>query len=345
MPDKRRKRGPATAGRDSFADVPGLRVGHWTDPAAATGCTVILAPPGGVSASVSVRGGAPGTRETDVLQPGNTVQRVHAIVLTGGSAFGLSAAAGVMRYLEEQGIGFETRHGRVPIVTAAVLFDLGIGDAAVRPGENAGYAACLAATAAPVEGSVGAGTGATVAKAAGIERALKGGIGSAAERLADGTMVAALAAVNAYGDIRDPDSRAIVAAPRPGPDGAVETALALLQRRGSRPTAEFTNTTLVVVATTAALCRDQLLRVAEMGHGGIARAIEPSHSPADGDVVFAIATGEPAVSDGEADVLAIGALGARAVGRAIVRAVESATGLAGVPAVNELPQAGTGRDS
>ncbi|HEY8836395.1 MAG TPA: P1 family peptidase [Dehalococcoidia bacterium] len=329
------RRGPALSGRDSFADVPGLRVGHWTNSRAATGCTVILAPPDGVTAAVAVRGGAPGTRETDVLRPGNLVQRIHAILLTGGSAFGLIAAGGVMRYLEEWNIGFETRHGRVPIVVGAVLFDLGIGSAKVRPGEADGYKACLSAVRRVREGSVGAGTGATVAKAGGIERAIKGGLGTASERLHDGTVVAALAAVNAYGDIRDPETDALIAVPRPDPTGGVETAVELLRRRGSRATSEFMSTTLVVVATTATLARDQLIRVAEMAHGGLARAIEPSHSPGDGDIVFAISTGNETGSENKPDLLAIGALGARAVARSIVRAVQCATSLAGVPAISE----------
>lgn len=336
-----RLRRPRRSGhRDSIVDVGGLRVGHWTDEAAATGCTVLLAPPEGAVAAASVRGGAPGTRETDLLAPGNLVQRVHAVLLTGGSAFGLNAAAGVMRFLEEREIGFQTRGGRVPIVVGAVLYDLGIGGASRRPGDDEGYAACLASTdEPPAEGSVGAGTGATVAKAAGIERAWKGGVGSAAERLADGTVVAALVAVNAYGDIVDPESRDRIAAPRPGEDGRVETAVEILQRRGSRGSAQFTSTTLAVVATSAPLDRPQLLRVAEMAHAGLARAIEPSHAPGDGDAVFALALGSGRRRQ-LPDLTAIGALGARAVSRAIVRGVQAASGLAGVPAVGAFGAGG-----
>ncbi len=325
---------------DSFADIAGLRVGHWTDAVSATGCTVVLGPAEGFAAAVSVRGGAPGTRETDVLRPGNLVQRIHAILLTGGSAFGLNAAAGVMRHLEEQGTGFETRGGHVPIVVGAVLYDLSIGRPDVRPGADNGYAACLAAAAGErSQGSIGAGTGATVAKSAGIERAIKGGIGSAAEFLSDGTIVAALAAVNAYGDVRNVESGELIAIPREDPAGKRETAIELLRRRGSRADEAFMNTTLVVVATTAPLSRDQLIRIAEMGHGGIARAIEPSHTPADGDIVFGIATGESAAAGTEPDVLAIGALGSRAVSRAICRAVVHAHGLAGVPSAAEIQSA------
>lgn len=322
--------------RDSFADASGLSVGHWSDAVAATGCTVILAPEAGVRAAVSVRGGAPGTRETDVLSAGNLVERIHAVLLTGGSAFGLNAAGGVMRYLEEAGRGFETRGGRVPIVVGAVLYDLSVGDPAIRPGEREGYLASVAACERGwLEGSVGAGTGATVAKAGGIDRAWKGGIGSASERLHDGTVVAALAAVNAYGDVRDPENGAIIARPRPDARGRVQSALEIMRERGSRPEEVFLNTTLVVVATSASLNRDQLLRVAEMGHAGLARAIEPSHTPADGDIVFALATGEHSEADAERDLTAIGSLGAHAVSRAIARAVTSATALAGIPAVGE----------
>ncbi|MHB8577333.1 MAG: P1 family peptidase [Dehalococcoidia bacterium] len=324
------------SGPDVFTDIPGIRVGHWTDAVAATGCTVILLPDDGAVAAVSVRGGAPGTRETDVLRPGNHVQRIHAILLTGGSAFGLNAAGGVMRYLEEHGVGFETRGGKVPIVVGAVLYDLGVGDSKVRPGEAEGYAACLVATADDAAaGSVGAGTGATVAKAGGIERAVKGGLAGASELLHDGSVVAALAAVNAYGDITDPAGRLIVR-PRPSADGSSEAALDILRTRGSKPRAQFTSTTLVAIATTARLDRNQLLRVAEMGHAGLARAIEPSHAPGDGDIVFAVSCPLNPDSDAGADLTAIGALAARAVTRAIVRAVESATGLAGVPSATEL---------
>jgi L-aminopeptidase/D-esterase-like protein len=335
--------------RDSIVDVPGIRVGHWTNSTAVTGCTVLLLPPEGAVAAVNVLGGAPGSRETDVLRPGNVVQSIHAVLLTGGSAFGLNAAAGAMRFLEEKSIGFETRGGRVPIVSAAVLYDLGIGDPRVRPGDAEGYAACEAASAeAPAEGCVGAGTGATVAKAGGIERAIKGGIASASERAADGTVVAALVAVNAYGDVFDPAAGRAVAIPRPDPSGKTETALEILRNKVRPVEAAFTNTTLAVVATTARLTRDQLLRVADMGHTGLARAIEPSHTPVDGDTVFALSVpNSDATTDGAAEpnLLAIGALAARAVSRAIVRAVESAEGLAGVPSISELAGAATGSNS
>jgi L-aminopeptidase/D-esterase-like protein len=327
---------------DSFADIAGLLVGHWTDRESATGCTVVLGPPQGFAAAVSVRGGAPGTRETDVLRPGNLVQRIHGVLLTGGSAFGLDAAAGIMRYLEEARIGFETRGGRVPIVVGAVLYDLSVGRADVRPGAEQGYAACLSGLSEDsAQGSVGAGTGATVAKAGGIDRAIKGGIGSASERLHDGTLVAALVAVNAFGDVRDIETGELIAHPRADAAGRRETAIELLRRRGSRREESFMNTTLAIVATSAGLSRDQLIRVAEMGHGGIARAIEPSHTPADGDIVFAIATGEDDERTSKYDVSAIGALGSRAVSRAIARAVRFADGLAGIPSAADLAGSST----
>ncbi|HZQ35188.1 MAG TPA: P1 family peptidase [Dehalococcoidia bacterium] len=325
---------------DGIGDIAGLRIGHWTDRQAATGCTVLIAPDGGAIAAVSQRGGAPGTRETDLLRPGNAVERVNAILLTGGSAFGLAAATGVVRYLEERGAGFETKAGKVPIVPAAVLFDLGIGDATVRPDEAAGYAACEAAHAGDcAAGSIGAGAGATVAKAAGIERALKGGLGSASERLRDGSVVAALAAVNAFGDILDCESGHRIAWPRADAQGRRPNAIELLRSRVAPGTSGFTNTTLVVIATTAPLTRPQLLRVAEMGHAGLARAIDPSHTPADGDTVFAIAVPGQRRSRRQHDLIALGSLAARATARAIVRAVLTAEGLAGVPAARELESA------
>lgn len=331
-----RGRGAQHPDCDGIGDIPGLRVGHWTNREAATGCTVLIPPGEGAIAAVSQRGGAPGTRETDVLQPANAVQRVNAILLTGGSAFGLAAATGVVRYLEEHGAGFETKAGKVPIVPAAVLFDLGIGDAAVRPDEAAGYAACEAACEGDcAAGSLGAGTGATVAKLAGIERALKGGLGSASERLRDGTRVAALAAVNAVGDILDCDSGRRIAWPRADERGRRLDAIELLRRRRAPVAAGFTNTTLVVIATTAPLSRPQLLRLAEMGHAGLARAIDPSHTPADGDTVFAMAIPAQRRQRRPPDLTALGSLAARATSRAIVRAVLSAEGLAGVPAVRE----------
>ena len=325
----------------SIISVAGLSVGHWTNLDAATGCTVVLCPQGAV-ASVDVRGGAPGTRETDLLRAGNLVDRVHAVLLTGGSAYGLDAASGVMRWLEERGYGFPVPTGVVPIVPAAVLIDLSVGSSGVRPDADAGYAACEAASGgAPAEGSVGAGAGATVAKALGIERALKGGIGSAAERTASGITVGALIAVNSFGDVVDPDSGRIVAGPRAEEAGSfADTVEALRSRPPLSPFSAERNSTIGVVATDAILSKEQCYRLAVMAQTGLTRAIRPAHTPVDGDTVFALATGR---NEAETDLLQLGTLAARAVERAIVRAVTEATGLAGVPSAGEWRKKERGR--
>lgn len=286
-------------------------------------------------AAVDVRGGAPGTRETDVLRPGNLVDRVHAVLLSGGSAFGLDAAAGVMRFLEERGVGVPTPGGPVPIVVGAVLYDLSIGRANVRPDADAGYAACQAARAGRfAQGSVGAGTGATVGKALGPARAVKGGLGSAAEALPGGTVVGALVAVNCFGEVVDPESGRILAGVCNKEGGFVSTLDVLRQRPSSLPFGA-TNSTIGVVATNARLTREQAYRLAVMAHDGLARAVRPAHTPVDGDVLFALATG---IQEQTADIIALGALAARAVERAIVRAVREARGLAGVPSRAEWAQ-------
>jgi L-aminopeptidase/D-esterase-like protein len=283
-----------------ITDVAGLRVGHWTDPSARTGCTVVLCPAGTVG-SGEVRGGAPGTRETDLLRPGMLVQEVNAVLLTGGSAFGLAAADGVVRWLEERGIGFDAGVARVPIVPAAVLFDLGVGDGSVRPGPEAGYAACQAAADQPEEGQVGAGTGATVAKLHGPDRAVSGGLGSAAVTR-DGVTVGALAAVNAFGEIVD-DQGAVLAGASPGQDE-------------EEPQLPGTSTTLAVVATDARLSRERAHLLAIAAHDGIARAVRPAHTMWDGDTVFTLATG---TSDAAQPVLE--AMAEEALAGAIRRAV------------------------
>jgi L-aminopeptidase/D-esterase-like protein len=316
---------------DALAAIPGLRVGHWTDRRAATGCTVVLCE-GGAVAAVDVRGGAPGTRETDVLRPGNLVERIHAVLLSGGSAFGLDAAAGVMRYLEEQGVGFPTPGGQVPIVVGAVLYDLSIGRSDVRPDAAAGYAACRAAKSGRIsQGNVGAGCGATVGKALGMERAVKGGIGTASERAADGAVVGALVAVNCFGEVVDPDSGRILAGPRDEKGGFLST-LDILRRRPPSLSGGFTNSTIGVVATNARLNRDQAYRLAVMAHDGLSRTIRPAHTPLDGDAFFSLATG---ATEAPADLISLGSFAARAVERAIVRAVTEARGLAGVPSLAE----------
>jgi L-aminopeptidase/D-esterase-like protein len=319
---------------NTLTAVPGITVGHAVMDGRPTGCTVVLAGPAGAVAGVDVRGSAPGTRETDLLDPVNTVDRVHGIVLAGGSAFGLDAASGVMRWLEEHDIGFDMRVARVPIVPAAILFDLSIGDARIRPDAGCGYRAAAAASDAPVaEGNLGAGAGATIGKARGLERAMKGGLGSAAIRQSGGLIVAALAAVNPYGDVIDPSSGAVVAGVRTE-DGRGLADLRRLMRGGTSAGPGLReNTTLVIVATNARLSKTQATKVAQMAQDGLARAIWPVHTPADGDTAFALATG---TLDADASVLDIGALAADAVADAIVRGARAATGLPGLPAARDL---------
>ncbi|MGH9255614.1 MAG: P1 family peptidase [Vicinamibacterales bacterium] len=328
-----------------LTEIEGLRVGHYTLTERPTGCTVILVDGDGAVAGVAQRGGAPGTRETDLLDPLNLVQRVNAIVLAGGSAFGLDAAQGVVRYLEERGTGFKTSAGVVPIVPAAILFDLGFGgDPKIRPTADCGYRAAQTATAAAVaEGNVGAGAGATVGKMggrvehpgypAGRRMPMKAGVGSAAIRLPDGLVIAALIAVNAVGDIIDPATGRVVAGTR-NPDGSLADVRQLL-RSGAlseRPRAGE-NTTIGVVATNARLTKEQASRVALMADDGLARAIVPSHTLGDGDTLFALATGR---WSGDADVTLVGALAAEVVAEAIVRAATQAASLGGLPSAREL---------
>ncbi|MGE0450733.1 MAG: P1 family peptidase [Vicinamibacterales bacterium] len=325
---------PASENRTLTA-VPGIRVGHQTLTERPTGCTVVLVEGGAVGA-VSQRGGAPGTRETDLLDPLNIVDKVNAVVLAGGSAFGLDAASGTVRWLEEHGIGWPTANGRVPIVPAAILYDLGVGGApGVRPTADCGYRAAANATDGPVsEGSVGAGAGATVGKLAG-GRPTKSGIGSAAIALPNGLVVAAMVAVNAVGDIIDPDTGRIVAGARNADDSFIDARTVVRAGAGFRRQPGGASTTLGVVATNAALTKAQAARVALMAEDGYARAIYPSHTTGDGDTLFALATGR---WDDDADVSAIGALAADVVAQAIVRAARQATSAAGIPAARDLPR-------
>ena len=319
--------------RDSICDVAGLSVGHCTDARRPTGCTVVRCEQG-VVCGVDVRGAAPGTRETDLLDPVNLVERVHALLLTGGSAFGLDAAGGVMRWLDEHGHGHAVGAVRVPIVPAAVLFDLWVGDARIRPDADAGYAACAAASRdAPAEGSVGAGAGATVGKLFGPGRAMKGGIGSASVTV-NGLTVAALVAVNAVGDVIDPATGEIVAGARSA-DGArrIGTTRALLAGDVPSLLQPGAATTIGVVATDALLTKAQASKVAQMSHDGLARCIDPVHTLFDGDTMFALATG---ASGRAADTTLVGALAAEVTVRAVLRAVRAATGLAGWPAAADL---------
>ncbi len=308
----------------SITDVPGIEVGHFTDPRRPTGCSVVVAREGAVG-GVDVRGAAPGTRETDLLAPGNTVDVVHAVLLSGGSAFGLDAAGGVMRWLESRGIGVEVGVARVPIVPAAVLFDLLVGDASIRPDAAAGLAACEAASSRhPAEGSVGAGAGACVGKVFGHDRAMKGGIGTASVTVG-GVTVGALVACNALGDVVDPDTGAVIAGARSA-DGLrlLDTRRALLAGEPPIPMLAGTNTTIGVVATDATLTKAQAQRLAQVAHDGLARAINPVHTVADGDTLFALSTGRRAHHPG---MMVLATMAAEAVARATVRAVLAARGL------------------
>lgn len=314
--------------------VPGIKVGHVTLTTRPTGCTVVLVE-GGAVAGVDVRGGAPATRETDLLAPDNMIQRIHAIVLSGGSAFGLDAASGVVEYLEGRRIGFNVGRGVVPIVPAASLFDLGVGDdPSVRPGASCGYEAATTATSHTVpEGSVGAGAGATVGKLGG-GRPMKAGIGSAALQLPGGLVVAALAAVNAVGDVVDPATGEIVAgALHREHDTFLDLANLIREGRIRGRGMGARNTTLVVVATNAALDKTQAHRMAELAHDGMARAIRPVHTLSDGDIVFALSVGS---LEGRPDMLVIGALAAEVTAQAILRAVTTAQGLPGLPSATDL---------
>jgi L-aminopeptidase/D-esterase-like protein len=312
--------------------VPGIKVGHHTLAARPTGCTVILAE-SGATAGVDVRGAAPATRETDLLNPVDIVQQIHAIVLSGGSAFGLDAAGGVMKYLEDKGIGFPFGGAHVPTVPGASLFDLPVGNPKIRPTADCGYEAARAATDEPVtEGSVGAGAGATSGKEAGLDRAMKAGIGSAAITLPSGLIVAALVAVNAAGDVIDPATGQVVAGVRTIDGQGFADARVLLRQAAPRNRSGG-NTTLGVVATNARLDKTQATRVAQMAHDGFARAIAPAHTAIDGDLIFALATGSQA---GSADVSDIGALAADVMAEAVVRAARQATGVSGFPALRDL---------
>lgn len=315
--------------------VAGITVGHHTLAERPTGCTVIVVDGEGAAGGVSQRGGAPGTRETDLLDPSNMVDKVNAVVLSGGSAFGLDAATGAVKWLEEHNVGWDVRIAKVPIVPAAILFDLPIGgNPKIRPAADCGYRAAAAATHAPVaEGSIGAGAGATIGKSGGAGRSMKSGIGSYSVTLPNGLTVGAIVAVNAVGDIIDPDTGRIVAGVR-NPDGTFADARILLRtgQTGPRPR-PGENTTIGVVATNARLTKTQASRMALMADDGLARAIYPSHTVGDGDTVFALATGQWA---GEADVTQIGALAADVMAKAIVRAATQATGLPNLPAARDL---------
>jgi L-aminopeptidase/D-esterase-like protein len=327
----------AQPGEGYLTDVEGIKVGHFTDTRRPTGCTVILYERGAV-AGVDVRGSAPGTRETDLLKPTNLVDRVNAIVLSGGSAFGLDAATGVMRWLEEHDAGYATASGKVPIVPAAILYDLGVGDPKIRPNADSGYQACKSAATGPVaEGNVGAGAGATVGKLNG-GKPMKGGIGTASIKHASGLVVAAIVAVNCTGDVIDPHTGKIVAGARTADGrGFLDITKSFRSGRGVTPAegrgGAGENTTIGVVATNARFDKTQMTKIAEMAHDGLARAINPAHTPFDGDTLFAMSTGTSAI---QATLVSVGTLAAEAVSKAILRAVRKASSIPGFPAARDM---------
>jgi L-aminopeptidase/D-esterase-like protein len=324
---------PGAQAAGSLTDVAGLRVGHFSDPRRPTGCTVVLCEDGAVC-GVDVRGGAPGTRETDLLRSENTVEHVHAVLLTGGSAFGLAAATGVVQWLEERGHGLQVGPATVPLVPSAVLFDLWVGDHRIRPDAAAGAAACDAATTGPVaEGNVGAGTGAAVGKLFGIRRAMKGGIGTASARLG-GVTVAALVAVNAVGDVLAEDGQVLAGARTADGLHLARTTEALLRGEGPQRLLPGAATTIGLVATDATLTKAQANKLASLAHHGLSRAIDPITTH-DGDTLFALATGR---AGPVAELSGLGAVAAELTARAIRRAVRAAEGLPayGLPAVRDF---------
>ncbi|HMC17152.1 MAG TPA: P1 family peptidase [Albitalea sp.] len=315
--------------------VRGVLCGHFTDPRRPTGCTVVIAP-GGAVGGVDVRGASPGTRETELLSPINAVQQVHAVMLAGGSAFGLDAAGGVMRWLEEHGIGIQAGPARVPIVPAAILFDLLIGDPLIRPDAAAGYAACQAADEeAPAEGNVGAGAGAMVGKLFGIARAMKGGVGRAAVTV-NGITVGAIVVVNAVGDVIDPATGRVVAGARSA-DGLSMMGTTQAFLRGELPAELWggSATTLGVVMTDAVLDKTGANKLAQMAHDGLARCINPVHTITDGDTIFALGTG---ASGQSANLTVLGSLAAEVVATAVLRAVRAAVAIGG-PGLPNVPAA------
>jgi L-aminopeptidase/D-esterase-like protein len=319
----------------SITDVPGLKVGQHTLSERPTGCTVVICE-NGATAGVDVRGSAPGTRETDLLSPTNTIEHVQAILLSGGSAYGLAAATGVVRWLEEHNLGYKIGGGVVPIVPAAILFDLGVGDFKVRPAEDAGYKACLAATTGPVqEGNVGAGAGATVGKIFGPRFAMKSGLGTASVKVGDtGIVVGALVAVNAVGDVIDPRTGTIVAGARAEHGKGYRDSMDAILKGYQVVAERGANTTIGIVATNASFTKTQMTKIAQMAHDGLARAINPVHTARDGDTIFSMSTG---TAKAKADVTAIGAIAATVMARAIVRAAMQATSLPelGLPAYRD----------
>jgi len=315
----------------AITDIEGIRVGHAQDLDAATGCSVIIGGKG-MTAGVDVRGGAPGTRETDLLDPVSLVEKIHAVVLTGGSSFGLDAACGVMQYLEEQGIGFDGMVAKIPIVCAAVLFDLAVGDHRVRPDRKMGYAACMnAGGPGCTGGSVGAGAGATVGKILGMKRCMKSGLGTYGVRTGD-LEIGAMAAVNCLGDVIDPETgKTLAGVLDEHGERCLNTEEIMIQQFANRRMAFGGNTTIGAIVTNARLTKSEAKKVASMAQNGYGRTLRPAHSMFDGDTVFALATGRV-----DTDVSVAGLLAARTMERAVVRAVRQATPLCGLKTYGEL---------
>jgi L-aminopeptidase/D-esterase-like protein len=327
--------------KNYLTDINGIFVGHAQDEIAMTGCTVILCPEG-ATAGVDQRGGAPGTRETDLLHPMHLVEKVNAILLSGGSAFGLDAASGVMRYLEELGFGYDTGIAKVPIVPAAVIFDLALGSSGIRPDAAMGYSACVNSRNSSIEqGNIGAGTGASVGKLLGVENSMKSGLGSATIEAGNGLLVAAMAVVNAFGDVFDPETNQIIAGTRTMHKGPVKIGqgdyfadtMATMKTFAGKAILNFAgrqNTVIGVVASNARLNKEETNKVAQMAQDGLARVVRPAHTMLDGDTIFALSTGKKA-----ADVNLIGAYAAEAFSLAILNAVNAAKPLAGLPSASD----------
>ena len=315
---------------DSITDVKGITVGSWEDEKALTGCTVVLTGREGAVCGVDVRGSAPGTRETDLLSPINTVEKIHAVLLSGGSAFGLDAACGVMQFLEEQGIGHSVGPTVVPIVPGAVLFDLGVGDYRVRPNRESGYLACKRAGLEVREGNAGAGMGATVGKLRGYSHCTKGGLGTASLKLKNGFTVGALVALNAFGDILDPQTSQLIAGVRNNDGSLLGTEKAWQKAKGEVNLPFGTNTTIAIVACNGEFDKGRTTKIAQMAHDGLARVIRPVHTMCDGDTIFALSTGEMAM-----DVSAAGYLAQKVLSQAILRAVYAAASVPGIKCCRE----------
>lgn len=322
----------------SITDVPGIKVGHASDFGAITGCTVILFNTEATGV-IDFRGGGTSTRQVDPLTPYNAFGKIHGILLTGGSAYGLDAAGGVMKYLEERGIGLDVGYGSVvPSVPTAVIFDLGIGNGKIRPGDEMGLRACLDASSSPVEeGSIGVGTGATIGKLLGIKTATKGGIASLSYSLENGVIIGVLVVANAFGDVIDPEKGEIIAGVRNSPDGKEFLGSVDLFKKGfTRKMEPFENTTLAVIATNAKFSKPELTRVAAIGQTGIPRVISPAHTTSDGDLVFAVSCGNV-----QGDANAVGIIAAELVSEAVIRAVKAAKGTGGVPSWGEIQEYST----